>query len=1155
MLEKIIEYSIKNRFLIIFATILILLWGVYSLATTPMDAIPDLSDVQVIIFTEYPGQAPQVVEDQVTYPLTTSMLSVPGAKVVRGYSFFGFSFVYIIFEDGTDIYWARSRVLEYINYVSKRLPKGVNPSLGPDATGVGWIYEYALVDRTGQHDLARLRSIQDWFLRYELTSVEGVSEVASVGGFVKQYQVEVDPNKLVAYGISLSKIKQAIQRSNRDVGGRLVEMSETEYMVRGRGYIKSVEDINDIPLGVDDRGTPVFVKDVAYVHIGPELRRGIAELDGEGEVAGGVVVMRFGENALATINRVKEKLESLKTGLPEGVEIIPVYDRSGLIERAVNTLREKLIEESIVVSLICVIFLLHFRSAFVAIITLPLGILAAFIIMKYQGLNANIMSLGGIAIAIGAMVDAAIVMIENAHKHLEKADKSSDHWTVITIAAKQVGPALFFSLLIITFSFMPIFTLQAQEGRLFSPLAFTKTYSMAASALLAVTIVPVMMGYFIRTSLLPERWSMGRQRAAAAASALGIFLAIWILPEHLFPFTMLASMGLPAAIISGTVTLLLLWPQAVSPEKKNPVNKLLIWLYRPVILWVLRHKFITIAAAVLITMTLLPFRSMVVEKMPEGLLRSAAEKIDVFFPAEKIGGEFMPPLYEGDLLYMPTTLPGVSITKARELLQQTDKIIKSFPEVEYVFGKVGRADTATDPAPLSMLESTITLKPESEWRKVKVERFFSRWPGIIRNPLSKIFPEDRSLTPDELTAEMNKAIQFPGLTNAWTMPIKTRIDMLATGIKTPVGIKIMGDNLDNLSSIGKQIEGVLRSVPGTLSVYSERVSGGYYFDYEINRRAAARYGLTVGDIQDVIQSAVGGMNISETVEGLERYPINLRYGRELRDSIDKLERVLIATPSGAQIPIKQVAHTSIRQGPPAIKSENSRMSAWVYIDLKDIDVASYVREAKKVVETKISLPEGYNLVWSGQYEYMERANKRLMIVIPVTLMIIFLLLYLNFKNFTESMIVMISLPFAIIGGVWFIYLLGYDMSIAVGVGFIALAGVAAETGVIMLIYLDEAYSKKSFERGSHLTTRDVYDAVLFGAVERVRPKIMTVTAIMAGLLPIFWGHGAGADTMRRIAAPMIGGMVSSTVLTLIVIPAVYAAWKTGVLKRERGEDV
>ncbi|UCD34507.1 MAG: efflux RND transporter permease subunit [Nitrospiraceae bacterium] len=1143
MLEKIIEYSIKNRFLIIFATVMIFAWGIYSLATTPLDAVPDLSDVQVIIFTEYPGQAPQVVEDQVTYPMTTAMLSVPGARVVRGYSFFGFSFVYIIFEDGTDIYWARSRVLEYINYVSKRLPRGVTPSIGPDATGVGWIYEYALVDRSGKHDLAKLRSLQDWFLRYELTSVEGVSETASVGGFVKQYQIEVDPNKLLAYGIPLSKIKMAIQRSNNDVGGRLLEMSETEYMVRGLGYIKSIEDIQDVPLSVDATGTPVFVKDVAHVHTGPELRRGITELDGEGEVVGGVIVMRFGENALATINRVKDKLESLKSGLPEGVEIIPVYDRSGLIERAVNNLKHKLIEESLVVSLICIIFLLHFRSAFVAIVTLPLGILSAFIVMKYQGLNANIMSLGGIAIAIGAMVDAAIVMIENAHKHLEKDDGSADHWTVITVAAKQVGPSLFFSLLIITFSFMPIFTLQAQEGRLFTPLAYTKTYSMAASALLAVTIIPVMMGYFIRTSMLPGTWSVGRQKGVSIAAGVTIFVAAWLLPEQIVPHSLLGTFSMSLAIVAGTLTVLILWPQAVSPEEKNPVNRFLIWLYRPFILWVLRHKFLTIAAATVVTMTLLPFHSMVVDRMPEGFLRTAAGKIGVLFPVENIGGEFMPPLYEGDLLYMPTTLPGVSITKAREVLQQTDKIIKTFPEVNHVFGKVGRADTATDPAPLSMLETTITLKDTEKWRKIKVDRFFSAWPEFIRRPLAKVFPEERTITPDELVNEMNKAIQFPGLTNAWTMPIKTRIDMLATGIRTPVGIKIMGDNLETLSSIGRQIEARMRSVPGTLSVYSERVSGGYYFDYEIDRKAAARYGLTVGDVQDVIQSAIGGMNISETVEGLERYPINLRYGRELRDSIDKLDRVLVATPSGAQIPIKQVARISTRQGPPGIKSENSRMTAWIFIDLKGVDVASYVREAKAAVARDVILPEGYSLVWSGQYEYMERANKRLMVVVPVTLMIIFLLLYLNFKNMTESIIVMVTLPFALVGGVWFIYLLGYNMSIAVGVGFIALAGVAAETGVIMLIYLDEAHAKKLIEKGKEMTRQDIYDSVLFGAVERVRPKIMTVAAIMAGLLPIFWGHGAGGDTMRRIAAPMIGGMVSSTILTLIVIPAIYAAWK------------
>jgi Cu(I)/Ag(I) efflux system membrane protein CusA/SilA len=1147
MLEKLIEYSVKNRFLIILATIFLSVWGVYSLATTPLDAIPDLSDVQVIVFTKYPGQAPQVVEDQVTYPLTTAMLAVPGAKVVRGYSFFGFSFVYIIFEDGTDLYWARSRVLEYLNYVAGRLPRGVTPSLGPDATGVGWVYEYALVDKSGKYDLAQLRSLQDWFLRYELTAVKGVSEVASVGGFVKQYQVEIDPNKLLAFNIPLSKVKRVIQRSNRDVGGRLIEMSETEYMVRGLGYIKSIEDLENIPLGVDDAGIPILIRDIAYVHVGPELRRGLAELNGEGEVAGGVIIMRFGENALATIERVKEKLDQLKAGLPEGVEIVTVYDRSSLIKRAVHTLKEKLIEESIIVALVCLLFLLHFRSAFVAIFTLPVGILISFIVMKYQGLNANIMSLGGIAIAIGAMIDAAIVMIENAHKQIEKTGGVEDHWTTITIAAKQVGPALFFSLLIITFSFMPIFTLEAQEGRLFRPLAFTKTYAMAASALLAVTLVPVMMGYFIRTTLLPEKWGRKKQRIISLVASLSTFVLCLFLAKFLPEFTVLHSFSLFFAFFMGALVFLLLWPQAISHEEKNPLNRFLIWIYRPVITWALKHKFVTIVTAIVIAMTIVPYRSLIVNKMPDGLLYSAAEKLDFLFPFEKIGGEFMPPLYEGDLLYMPTTLPGISITKAKELLQQTDKIIRSFPEVESVFGKIGRADTATDPAPLSMLETTIMLRPEDEWRKAPVKRFFTNWPSIIRKPLSKIWPEEKSITPKELTDKLNKAIQFPGLTNAWTMPIKTRIDMLATGIKTPVGIKVMGDDLDTLSSLGEQIEAVLSPLKGTLSVYAERVTGGYYFDYEINRKAAARYGLTVGDVQEVIQSAVGGMNVSETVEGLERYPINIRYGRELRDSVSKLERILISTPTGAQIPIAQVAGTRIQRGAPVIKSENSRMSAWIYIDLEGIDVATYVKNARKVVEREINLPAGYSIVWSGQYEYMERANKRLAVVVPITLLIIFLLLYLNFKNISESIIVMLTLPFAIAGGVWFIYLLGYNMSIAVGVGFIALAGVAAEIGVLVLIYIDDAYEKRLLD-GRMNNEEDLYEAFVEGTCKRVRPIMMTVIAIIAGLLPLFWGHGAGADTMRRIAAPMIGGMVSSTVLTLIVIPSIYALWKGKELK-------
>lgn len=1072
MLNRIIEASLRNRFLIILGTLFAIGWGAYAMWHTPLDAIPDLSDVQVIIFTEYPGQAPQVVEDQVTYPLTTAMLSVPFAKVVRGYSFFGLSFVYVIFEDGTDMYWARSRVLEYLNFVAGRLPKGITPQLGPDATGVGWVFEYVLEDTTGQHDLSELRSIQDWYLRYELSSVAGVSEVASVGGFVKQYQVTVDPNRLLAYNIPLQKIRMAIQRSNSDVGGKLVEMSETEFMVRGLGYIKSIKDIQSIPVGADKDGTPIRIRDIATVQLGPELRRGLAEWNGQGEIVGGVVVMRYGENALAVIERVKEKLESLKPGLPDGVNIKVAYDRSSLIHRAIDNLQEKLVEESVVVALVCIIFLLHFRSAFVAIFTLPVGILISFIVMQSQGINANIMSLGGIAIAIGAMVDAAIVMIENAHKHIERDGGKKDHWQIILDASKEVGPALFYSLLIITLSFLPVFTLQAQEGRLFKPLAFTKTYAMAASALLAITVVPVLMGYFIR----------GR-----------------IMPEH-----------------------------------KNPVNRFLIWLYRPVITWVLNHKMATIGTAgVILFVTVFPFQSMVVESFsdqPESITYKTLVKVDNLFPLEKIGSEFMPPLYEGDLLYMPTTLPGVSITKAKEVLQQTDKIIKTFPEVHHVFGKIGRAETATDPAPLSMLETTIMLKPESEWR-----------PGM---------------TPKKLIEELNEAIQFPGLTNAWTMPIKTRIDMLSTGIKTPVGIKVVGDDLQELERLGKQIEAVVRKVPGTLSVYAERVAGGNYLDFNIDREEASRYGLTVGDVQDVIMSAMGGMNITYTVEGLERYPVNLRYGRELRDNIPALRRVLVPTPSGAQIPMEQLADIEIKKGPPGIKSENARLNAWIYVDIKDIDIGTYVERAQQAVLENVSMPPGYTVIWSGQYEYMQRAQKRLQVVVPLTLGVIFLLLFLNFKNVTESLIVMLSLPFALVGGIWLMYWLNYDMSVAVGVGFIALGGVAAETGVIMLIYLDQAFEEIRRNRGPGMNVKDLYEAIMVGAVERVRPKMMTVTAIMAGLFPIMWGHGTGSEVMKRIAAPMVGGMISSTVLTLVVIPAIYALWKGWDLKKleENTED-
>ena len=1025
MLKSIIAASLKNRFLVILTTLFVIAWGIYSMQRTPLDAIPDLSDVQVIIFTEFPGQAPQIIEDQITYPLTTSMLSVPSAKVVRGYSFFGFSFVYIIFEDGTDLYWARSRVLEQLNFISRRLPKGVNPTLGPDATGVGWIYEYALIDKTGKHDLSELRSIQDWYLRYELQTVPGVSEVASIGGYVKQYQVEVDPNKLIAYNIPLHKIIHAIQRSNNDVGGSLLEMSETEFMVRGLGYIKSIEDIEKIPVGIRSGGTPILVRDVARVHLGPELRRGLVELNGEGEVAAGIVVMRFGGNALEVINGVKRKLEDLKTGLPEGVEIIPVYDRSALIHRAIQTLKETLIEECLIVALICIVFLLHIRSALAAIVTLPIGVLMAFIIMHQQGLNSNIMSLGGIAIAIGAMIDGALVMIENAHKHLEQSNGQKDHWQIIYEAAAEVGPAIFISLLIITVSFLPVFTLQAQEGRLFSPLAFTKTYAMAAGAILSITLIPVLMGYFVRGRILPQ--------------------------------------------------------------KKNPLIWLLTSLYKPIIWLVLRMKAGIILIAVLVVLV-------------------------TIIPLKKLGSEFMPPLNEGDLLYMPTTLPGISITKAKQLLQQTDKIIKQFPEVHRVFGKIGRAETATDSAPLSMIETTIMLNPEDQWR-----------PGM---------------TIKKLIDEMDAAIQFPGVTNAWTMPIKTRIDMLSTGIKTPVGIKIAGDDLNVLQSLGQQIEAVVRTIPGTLSVYSERVVGGNYFDFEIDREQAARYGLTMGDIQDVIQTAIGGMNITTTIEGRERYPINLRYSRDLRDDINKLQRVLISTSQGHQIPMAQVAKIVIKKGPSMIKSENARLNAWIYIDLKDIDIGTYVENAKPIIEREISLPEGYSLFWSGQYEYMERAQARLKLVIPFTLLIIFLLLYFNFQNITESLIVMLSLPFSLVGGIWYVYYLQYNLSVAVVVGFIALAGLAAEIGVLVLVYIDHEFQRK-MKTGSITNLHDLREVVFKGISERIRPILMAVSATFAGLLPIMWGSGTGSEVMKRIAAPMVGGMVSATLLTLIVIPALY----------------
>ena len=1035
MIKAIINASLRDRFMVLVATFIIGAVGIFAYKNVPLDAIPDLSDVQVIIFTKYPGQSPQVVEDQVTYPLTTSMLAVPDTKVVRGYSFFGLSFVYIIFEDGTDMYWARSRVLESINYVSGRLPQGVTPTLGPDATGVGWVYEYALVDRSGKHDLAELRSLQDWYLRYPLQTVNGVSEVASVGGFVKQYQVEVDPNALLRYNIPLSKVRMAIKMSNQDVGGRLVEMAETEYMVRGLGYIQSIDDLNSIPVSVDQNGTPIRLRDVANVQIGPELRRGLVDLNGEGEVAGGVVIMRYGENALATIQAVRAKLEELKAGLPEGVEIIPVYDRGDLIERAVDSLNTSLAQELVIVSIVVILFLLHARSAFVVIITLPLGVLMAFIVMRLQGLNANIMSLGGIAITIGTMVDGAIVMVENAHSRLAIARDAKgrdltneERWKTIGESCQEVGPALFFSLLVITVSFLPIFTMQAQEGRLFSPLAFTATYAMAASAILAITLVPVMMGYFLRGKIIAEH--------------------------------------------------------------KNPLNRALHALHRPALKTAMRWRVVTVVCAV-------------------ALLGAT------YYPYSKLGSEFMPPLDEGDILYMPTTFPGISITKAKELLQQTDKILVTFPEVHHVFGKVGRAETATDSAPLAMIETTVRLRPKDEW-------------------------PDPSKTTKELMSEMDAAIQFPGLANAWTMPIKTRIDMLSTGIKTPIGIKVSGPDLNVLQEVSQDIEQAMKTLPETTSAFGDRAVGGYYLDFDINRESAARYGLTVGAVQDVIQSAIGGMNITETVEGLERYPVNLRYPRELRDDLETLKRVIIPTPTGAQIPLALVAEINYTRGPPVIKSEDARPNAWIYVDISTSDIGGFVNKAKEVINEQVDIPAGYTLTWSGQFEYMERAAKRLSIVAPATLFIIFLLLYFNFRNVIEPVVVMMSIPFGLIGGIWLIYFNDYNMSVAVAVGFIALAGMAAEIGVLVLSFIDTEIAQRRSESIGRLTLEEVRDAVLSATSKRVRPVAMTAISTMAGLIPIMLSSGTGSDVTHRIAAPMLGGMLTVMILNLLVLPVIYS---------------
>jgi Cu(I)/Ag(I) efflux system membrane protein CusA/SilA len=1040
MLANIIEWSGRNRFLVLLATLFITIGGIYAVLRTPIDALPDLSDVQVIVYTEYPGQAPQVVEDQVTYPLTTAMLSVPKSKVVRGFSFFGASFVYVIFEDGTDIYWARSRVLEYLNFASSRMPKGVTPSLGPDATGVGWVYQYALLakDKT----LAELRTIQDWYVRYQLTKAHGVAEVASIGGFVQTYQVTVDPVKLRSYGIPLMKVAQVIRDSNRDVGGRVVEMAETEYMVRGKGYLRGKSDLETLVVK-SDKGTPVLIRDIARVELTPDERRGLTELNGEGEVVSGIAMARYGANALEVIHNLKAKIDEIGGGLPEGVTVQTVYDRSELIHRAIDTLKRTLLEEALIVALVCIVFLMHVRSALVAILMLPVGVLIAFIAMRSLGMNSNLMSLGGIAIAIGAMIDAAIVMIENAHKHLERLPEEhskAERADAMLAACKEVGPALFFSLLIITVSFLPVFALEGQEGRLFSPLAFTKTFSMAGAALLSVTLVPVLMMLFIRGKVMPEA--------------------------------------------------------------KNPVNRFLIWVYRPIIAGVMRWKKMTIVAAVV------------------ALVAS-------IYPASQLGSEFMPTLNEGTLLYMPASLPGMSITKAAELMQTQNKIIKSFPEVASVYGKAGRANTATDPAPTEMFETVINLKPESEWR-----------PG---------------LTTDKLIAELDKALQFPGVANAWTMPIKARIDMLSTGIRTPIGIKVFGKDLGEMEKVAKEIEAVVKAVPGTTSAFAERITGGFYLNIEPDREQLARYGLAIGDLQDVIGTALGGEMVTTTVEGRERFGVTVRYPRELRSDPQQIAReVLIPTMDGAMIPLGQLAKVVVAKGAPSIRTENALLSAYIYVDIRDRDIGSYVADAKKAVAEQVKFPAGYYVTWSGQFEYMERAIEKMKIVIPVTLLSIFLLLYLNFKRITETLIVMLSVPFALVGGIWLMWWLGYNLSVAVAVGFIALAGVAAETGVIMLIYLDHAWEELKAKRraeGQVPGLADLYEAIMEGAVERVRPKMMTVVAIMAGLLPIMWGTGTGSEVMSRIAAPMVGGMISSTVLTLAVIPAIYALVKQWRLNR------
>ena len=1043
MIEKIIEGSAKNKFLVLLMVTFLSAAGIWALKNTPLDAVPDLSDVQVIVYTPWMGRNPTIMEDQITYPIVTTMISAPKVKFVRGFSDFGFSYVYIIFEDGTDIYWARSRVLEYLNQVSGRLPKGVTPTLGPDATGVGWVFQYALIDETGKYDLAQLRSLQDWYLRYQIGSVEGVAEVASLGGFVRQYQVTLDPNRLAAYRLSPKTILDAVRTGNNDVGGRSIELSGAEYMVRGRGYIKSTKDIETIVVG-GERGTPILVRDIGQVTLGPDMRRGIAELNGKGEVVSGIVVMRYGENALNLIDRVKQKIKEIEPSLPPGVRIVTTYDRSDLILRSIATLKEKLIEESLIVSVVIAVFLFHLPSALVVIITLPIAIIISFVPIYFLNLTSNIMSLGGIAIAIGAMVDAAIIMVENAHKKVEtweEEGRPGNRTEVLIEAAKEVGKPLFFSLLIITVSFLPIFTLEAQEGRLFKPLAFTKTFAMFFAAFLSITLAPVLLVSLVR----------GRIR----------------------------------------------------PEARNPINRFLIALYMPAIHWVLRFRKSTIALAVVALILTIP----------------------AFM---RLGSEFMPPLNEGMIFYMPTTLPGISVTQSARLLQMQDRILKSFPEVEWVFGKAGRAETSTDPAPFSMGETTVMLKPESQWRA--------------------------GMTWEKLVDEMDKKVRLPGVANAWTMPIKNRIDMLSTGIRTPVGIKIFGPDLSKIEEIGKHLEMVLQTVPGTRTVYAERVTSGYYLDFDLKREEIARYGLAIDEVQMLIESVIGGESISTTVEGRERYPVSVRYARELRDDPDRLKRILVPSMNGAQVPLGQLAELRLTSGPAMIRDEDAQLSGYVYVDMAGRDIGSYVEEARKKVAQEVKLPPGYTLSWSGQYEYMQRAKERLIYVVPFTLLLIFLLLYINFKSVARCVLVLLAVPFSLIGAVWFLYLLGYNMSVAVWVGIIALAGVDAETGVIMLLYLEHAYEKWRGE-GRMRTVEDLKEAIIEGAVKRIRPKVMTIMAILMGLLPIMWSHGAGADVMKRIAAPMIGGVITSFLLELLVYPAIFEIWRGWGISRKTREAV